>query len=96
MTAIEEKVRELQERVEAIMLVILKNVTASSEETKVAAACQEIEAELKDLHEYVLSVLTKKQQLTMIQYPVRNHFRRQSDPSPESAAHGRILKSEQG
>jgi len=43
------------------MLVIVKNVTASSEETKVIA---EIEADLEDLVEYVLSTHMKKQRLT--------------------------------
>jgi len=36
------------------MLVIVKNVTASSEEAKIVVAGQEIEADLKDLLEYVL------------------------------------------
>jgi len=64
MTAVEEKVRELQERVEALMIVIVQNVTASSEEAKVIAAGWEIEADLKNLFEYVFSIHMKRQRLT--------------------------------
>ena len=46
------------------MLVIVKNVSTSSEETKVIAAGEEFESDLKDLLEYVLSTYTKKQRLT--------------------------------
>jgi len=46
------------------MIVIVKNVTASSEEVKVVAAGQEIEADLKDLLEYVLPMHKNNQRLT--------------------------------
>jgi len=73
------------------MLVIVKNVTASSEETKVIA---EIEADLEDLVEYVLSTYMKKQRLTYtIQHSEHNPFRRQPDPSSESVAHSHFLES---
>ena len=66
MTAVEEKVRELQERVEALMIVIVQNVTASSEEAKVIAAGWEIDADLKALFEYVFSIDMKRQRLTRL------------------------------
>jgi len=66
MTAVEEKVRELQERVEALMIVIVQNVTASSEEAQVIAAGWEIEADLKNLFEYVFSIHMKRQRLTRL------------------------------
>ena len=53
-TAVEEKVQGLQERVEALMMVIVRNVTAGSEETKIVAAGKAIETDLKELLEYVL------------------------------------------
>jgi len=53
-TAVEEKVRELQERVEALMIAIVRNVTAGSEETKIVAAGKAIENDLKDLLECVI------------------------------------------
>jgi len=46
------------------MLVIVRDVTASSEEAEVVAAGQEIEVDLKDLLEYVLPVHTINQLLT--------------------------------
>ena len=52
--AIEEKVRGLQERVEALMIVIVRNVTAGSEEAKIVAAGKVIENDLKDLLECVV------------------------------------------
>jgi len=54
-TAVEEKVQELQERVEALMMVIVRNVTAGREEAKIIAAGKAIETDLKDLLEYVLT-----------------------------------------
>jgi len=63
-TAVEEKVWELQERIEALMLMIVRNVTASSKEAEVVAAGQEIEADLKDLLEYVLPIRGKNERLT--------------------------------
>jgi len=81
------------------MLVIVKNLSTSSEETKVIAAGEEFESDLKDLLEYVLSTYTKKQRLTHclnFQHSVRNHFRPQPDSSSESVAHSRFLKTEQG
>jgi len=52
--AIEEKVQELQERVEALMIAIVRNVTAGSEEAKILAAGKVIENDLKDLLECVV------------------------------------------
>jgi len=52
-TAVDEKVRELQERVEALMVVIVRKVTDDSEEVEMVAAGKEIEVDLKDLLEYV-------------------------------------------
>ena len=52
--AIEENVRGLQERVEALMIVIVRNVTAGSEEAKMVAAGKVIENDLKDLLECVV------------------------------------------
>jgi len=52
--AIEEKVQELQERVEALMIAIVRNVTAGSEEAKIVAAGKVIENDLKDLLECVV------------------------------------------
>jgi len=66
MTAVEEKVRELQERVEALMVVIIQNVTASSEEAKVIAAGWEIGADLKDLFEYIFSIHMERRWLTRL------------------------------
>jgi len=43
----------LQERVEALMMVIVRNVTAGREEEKIIAAGKAIETDLKDLLEYV-------------------------------------------
>jgi len=43
----------LQERVEALMMVIVRNVTAGREEAKIIAAGKAIETDLKDLLEYV-------------------------------------------
>jgi len=45
------------------MLLIVRNVTASSEEAKVVVACQEIEVDLKDLLGYVFP-MDVKQRLT--------------------------------
>jgi len=46
------------------MLLIVRNVTASSEEAKVIVACQEFEADLKDLLGYVFPMSDVKQRLT--------------------------------
>ena len=43
----------MQERVEALMMVIVRNVTASGEELESVAACKGIEMDLKDLLECV-------------------------------------------
>jgi len=43
----------LQERVEALMMVIVRNVTAGGEEEKIIAAGKAMEPDLKDLFEYV-------------------------------------------
>jgi len=43
----------LQERVEALMIVIIRNVTAGCEEAKIVAAGKAIEMDLKDLLECV-------------------------------------------
>ena len=49
------------------MLLIVKNVTASSEEAKVIEAGQEIDTDLKDLLECVLHIhTTRKQRLTCL------------------------------
>jgi len=44
----------LQERVEALMIVIVRNVTAGCEEEKIIAAGKAIEIDLKDLLECVI------------------------------------------
>ena len=49
---------------EALTIVIVKNVTSSSEEAKVVAAGQEMEADLKDLLQYVFPMHTQKDLLT--------------------------------
>jgi len=48
------------------MIVIVKNVTVSSEGANLAAAGQELETDLNDLLEYVRSVYMKKQRLTRL------------------------------
>jgi len=52
--AIEEKVQELQERVEALMIAVVRNVTAGSEEAKIVAAGSVLEGDLKNLFECVV------------------------------------------
>jgi len=50
--------------VEALTIVIVKNVTSSSEEAKVVAAGQEMNADLEDLLQYVFPMHRQKDPLT--------------------------------